>query len=65
MLNDAHGVLGGAGVCMLVTADADAKSASSGLTRANGSMLSVLHLVDKHTNYDLVCKLTAVSHETQ
>ena len=36
---------------------------SSGLTRANGSMLSVLHLMDKHTNYDLVCKLTAVSHK--
>jgi hypothetical protein len=61
-LGGAHGALGGAGVRAIATADADEKSASSGLTGADGSVSSVLRLVDERTNYDLACKLTMVSH---
>ena len=58
-LGGAHGALGGAGV--RATADADAESASSGLAGADGSVSSVLRLVDERTNYDMACEFIAVS----
>ena len=58
-LGGAHGALGGAGGC--ATADADADSAGSGLAGADGSVSSVLRLVDERTNYDMACEFIAVS----
>lgn len=40
-----------------ITADVDAESASSGLTRADGSMLSVLRLMAERTNYDMASQV--------
>lgn len=60
-LGGAHGALGGAGGRATADADADAESASSGLAGADGSVSSILRLVDERTNYDMACEFIAVS----